>query len=232
MSQTIDQKVVEMRFDNKQFESNIKTSMSSIDKLKQNLNFDGVSKGLDTVSAAAKNCDVSSLGRAAETVQAKFGALEVMAVTALANITNSAINAGKRIVSALTIQFPKDGLAEYELQINSTQTIMANTGRTVQDVNAALDELNEYADLTIYNFSEMTKNAGMFTSAGLGLEDTMIALNGQIISCAFLIDEKDKPFAIIGLITFDTNISSLKSTHLTFPMLGIMCLLTVYSKRS
>lgn len=181
MSKTVDERVVEMRFDNKQFESNVQTSLSTIGKLKQSLDLRGASKGLENVSAAAKTCNLSGLTGAVETVQAKFSALEVMAVTALANITNSAVNAGKRIISALTIEPVRSGFEEYETQINAIQTILANTeskGNTLQDVNQALDELNHYADLTIYNFTEMTRNIGTFTAAGVDLETSVSAIKG------------------------------------------------------
>ena len=180
MSTTVDSRVVEMRFDNKQFESNVQTSMSTIDKLKQKLNLSGAAKGLDNLDKASKNVDMNGLSRGVESVTAKFSALQVMGMTALANITNSAVNLGKRMVSALTTTPITDGLKEYELQINSVQTIMANTGENVKTVNAALDELNNYADLTIYNFAEMTQNAGTFTAAlGKGsLEKAMISIKG------------------------------------------------------
>ena len=98
MSTTIDERVVEMRFDNKQFESNVATSMSTLEKLKKSLNLTGASKGLEDVGAATKHVDMSGLGGAVDSVKAKFSALQVVGVTALANITNSAINAGKSIV--------------------------------------------------------------------------------------------------------------------------------------
>lgn len=178
MSREIDEKIVQMRFDNSNFESNVQTSLGTIDKLKRCLNFSDSSKSLENIGSAAKNVNMSPLSNAVETVRSKFSGLEVIGVTALANITNSAVNAGKRLISALTIDPIKDGLSEYELQIKSVQTIMANTGKDVKTVNKALDELNDYADLTIYNFSDMTQNAGMFTAAGLGLEDTMTAIKG------------------------------------------------------
>ena len=181
MSTTVDSRVVEMRFDNKQFESNVQTSMSTLDKLKQKLNLSGASKGLDGLNTAAKNVDMNSLGRGVETVTAKFSALQVMGVTALANITNSAVNASKNLVSALTIDPVKNGLAEYETQINAVQTILANTqkeGTNVKQVNAALDELNTYADKTIYNFTEMTRNIGTFTAAGVKLDTSVKAIQG------------------------------------------------------
>lgn len=181
MSKVVDERVVEMRFDNQQFERNVQTSMSTLEKLKQKLNLRGASKGLDELNASAKRVDMTGLGRGVEAVSAKFSALQVMGVTALANLTNSAINAGKNIVSALTINPVKDGLAEYETQINAVQTILANTqkeGTNVKQVNAALDELNKYADKTIYNFTEMTRNIGTFTAAGVKLDTSVNAIQG------------------------------------------------------
>ena len=181
MSTTIDNRVLEMRFDNKQFESGVSTTMSTLDKLKQKLNLTGASKGLDDLSRSAKKVDMSGLGRGVETVQAKFSALQVAGVTALANITNSAVNAGKRIISALTIDPIKSGFNEYETKMNSIQTIMSNTaskGTTMADVTRVIDELNTYADKTIYNFAEMTRNIGTFTAAGVGLEESASAIKG------------------------------------------------------
>lgn len=181
MSRTIDERVVEMRFDNKQFEQNVQTSISSIEKLEKSLNLKGASKGLEDVNVAAKNCNMTPLSNAVETVKMRFSALEVMAMTALSNITNSALNAGKNIVSALTIDPIKMGFQEYETQINAVQTILANTqskGTTIDQVNAALDELNKYADQTIYNFTEMTRNIGTFTAAGVDLDKSVTSIKG------------------------------------------------------
>lgn len=181
MSSTVDNRVVEMRFDNKQFESNVKTSIGTLGKLKQSLNLSGAAKGLDSVNTAAKKVNFSGMNNAIDTVKVRFSALETMAVTALANITNSAVNAGKRMVAAFTIDPIKTGLAEYETQINAIQTILANTeskGTTLTDVNAALDELNTYADKTIYNFTEMTRNIGTFTAAGVDLDKSVAAIKG------------------------------------------------------
>lgn len=183
MSTTIDERVVEMRFDNKQFEQNIQTSLSSLDKLKKSLNLEGAAKGLETVNNAANKCsgNMSPLSNAVETVRVRFSALEVMAITALQNITNSALAAGKNLVSAFTIDPIKTGFEEYETQINAVQTILANTsskGTTLDQVNNALDELNHYADMTIYNFTEMTRNIGTFTAAGVDLDTSVAAIKG------------------------------------------------------
>lgn len=181
MSATIDERVVEMRFDNRNFEKNVKTSMSTLDKLKKSLNLKGTSDGLEEISKATKKVDFNLMSKGVDAVKVKFSALEVVAMTTLSRIANSAITTGKNLVSAFTIDPVKTGLQEYETQINAVQTILANTknkGSTLNDVNNALNELNKYADLTIYNFTEMTRNIGTFTAAGVGLKESTTAIQG------------------------------------------------------
>ena len=164
MSKTIDERVVEMRFDNKQFERNVQTSLSTIEKLKKSLDMDGATKGLESIDSAAKKVDMSGLGSAVETVKTRFSALEVMAVTALANITNSVVNTGKQMLHSLTIEPISQGFEEYELKMGSIQTIMMSTGASLEEVNKYLQELNTYSDKTIYSFQDMTSNIGKFTN--------------------------------------------------------------------
>ena len=181
MSEVIDNRVLEMRFDNRQFESGVATTLSTLDKLKQKLNLSGASKGLEDVGMAAKGIDLSGLGAGIQTVQAKFSALGVMGATVLVNLTNQAYSAGKKISEALTLQPLKDGFAEYETQMDAVQTILANTqkdGTNIAQVNAALDELNTYADKTIYNFTQMTRNIGTFTAAGVKLDTSVKSIQG------------------------------------------------------
>lgn len=178
MSKTIDERVVEMRFDNKQFESNVQTSLSTIEKLKKSLDMDGATKGLESIDSAAKKVDMSGLGSAVETVKTRFSALEIMAVTALANITNSVVNTGKQMLRSLTIEPISQGFEEYELKMGSIQTIMMSTGASLEEVNKYLQELNTYSDKTIYSFQDMTSNIGKFTNAGVGLEDAVMAIQG------------------------------------------------------
>jgi tape measure domain-containing protein len=181
MSNQVDNRVVSMEFDNKRFEKNVETSISTLDKLKKSLKLEGATKGLEEVDRTAKKIDMSGLSNAVETINSRLSALGIMGVTALTNITNSAVNAGKQMVKALTIDPIKTGFQEYETQINSVQTILANTeskGSTLQDVNNALAELNTYADKTIYNFTEMTRNIGTFTAAGVDLKTSTAAIKG------------------------------------------------------
>jgi hypothetical protein len=178
MSKTIEEKVVEMRFDNRHFENNVKTTMSTLDKLKQKLHFSTSTKGLENVSQAASKVNMNGLSSALTTVQSKFSALEVVGITALANITNSAVNAGKRMVHALTVAPVSDGWREYEMTLNAVQTTMAGTGKSAKEVEQELKKLDEYADKTVYSTSDMLNNLPKFTNAGVKLEAATSAMIG------------------------------------------------------
>ena len=181
MSRTIDERIVEMRFDNAQFEKNVATSMSTLDKLKKSLKFKDSSKSLEEIGRAANRVRFDGMIDGINTVNARFSYLQGTIQHQLNNIVDSCVMASKRMVSALTTQPIKDGFAEYETQMNAVQTILANTqkeGTNVKMVNAALDELNHYADKTIYNFTEMTRNIGTFTAAGVKLDTSVSAIQG------------------------------------------------------
>lgn len=181
MGDNVDEKVVQLKFDNKQFEANAQKSMSTLDKLKEKLSFKKTNDELNEFNKTVQGTDLSPLGKAAEAVSVKFDALGIMATRVLMNITDTAMNTGKKLVEAFTIDPIKSGFKEYETQINAVQTILANTsskGTTLEEVNAALDELNTYADKTIYNFTEMTRNIGTFTAAGVGLKESTAAIQG------------------------------------------------------
>ena len=174
-----------MQFDNQNFESGVSKTMNSLQQLNEKLKMKDSSKGLDGVNESLTKLSgfgVSGLTTGVETVTARFSALGTIAMTALANITNSAVNAGKNLVKSFAIDPVTDGFNEYELKMNSIQTILTNTakqGTTLDDVNAALNELNEYSDQTIYNFAQMTDNIGKATAAGLGLEDAVTFVKGM-----------------------------------------------------
>ena len=181
MSATIDEKVVEMRFDGRDFEKNVSSSLSTLEKLKQSLKLDGATRGFENVGAAANKLSFSGLTTAADAVAVKFSYMQMAIQQQFNKIVDSAVSAGKRIVSAFTTEPIKTGFQEYETQINAVQTILANTsskGTTLDDVNQALDTLNAYADKTIYNFTEMTRNIGTFTAAGIELETATSAIQG------------------------------------------------------
>lgn len=178
---SIDKRIVEMQFQNQQFEKGIAQSTKSLETFKNGLNMDGAVKGLNNLEKTAKSFSLASMAEGIQNISNKFSSLNVIGVTALTNLTNSALNAGKRILSAFTIDPVKTGLEEYETKIGAIQTILTNTqskGTTLDDVTATLNELNTYADQTIYNFAEMTRNIGTFTAAGVDLKDSAIAIKG------------------------------------------------------
>lgn len=181
MTKSIDERVVEMQFNNKQFESGISTSLKSIDKLKAGLNFDKAANSLSSLERAGHSFSLAGISDTLDAVSNKFSAMGIIGITVLQNLTNTAVNAGKNIVKALTIEPIKTGVEEYETKMNAITTILTNTkskGTTLDDVTKTLDELNTYADKTIYNFAEMTKNIGTFTAAGIGLEQSAMAIKG------------------------------------------------------
>lgn len=181
MSTTIDSKVVEAKFDNKQFESGVSTTLSSLDKLKAALHLDHASKGLEEVSRTASKMNLGALGDAAEDVGKKFSAMSVAGITAIATLTNKVVNAGLNIAKSFSIAPITQGFGEYETKIGSIQTILANTSRfgtKLPEVTKNLNELNTYADKTIYSFGDMTKNIGLFTNAGIRVGDATSMIKG------------------------------------------------------
>jgi tape measure domain-containing protein len=181
LSKEVDERVVEMRFNNALFENKVQQTMRSLTALNEKLMFKGAEKGFEKVSDASEKVKFNVLLNALDNLSQKFSAVEVIGVTALMRITNQAVDAGERLVKALSLDPIISGFQEYETQINAVQTILANTsskGTTLDQVNAALDELNHYADLTIYNFTEMTRNIGTFTAAGVDLNTSVSAIKG------------------------------------------------------
>lgn len=178
MSEVIDQRVVEMEFDNGRFEKNIGTSMDTLEKFKKSLNFEGATKGFENIDAASKKMDLSSISSAIESVKSRFTALEVAAVTVMVNLTNAAINAGKQIFNALAVAPVMDGFQEYEMVLNAVQTTMAGTGKTMKEVERELGKLDEYADKTVYSTRDMLQSLPKFTNAGVKLEPAVKAMIG------------------------------------------------------
>ena len=177
---SIDERVVKMRLDNSQFEQGIGKTSSLLGKLKQALNLDKSVESINNVDKAVSGISFNPLTSGLQSVQSSFSAMGAVAFSVLNRMTNAAIDAGKSITNALTSSV-RDGFAEYETQMNAVQTILANTqskGSTIDDVNSALDTLNTYADKTIYNFTEMTRNIGTFTAAGVDLQTSTDSIKG------------------------------------------------------
>ena len=178
---SIDKRIVEMDFINDSFESNAKESMSTIDKLTEKLKFKNAVNGLEDINSVSNELTFDGAIAGVNTFSSKLSMLQMAAATALGNIAAEAVRTGASIAKSLTIDPVMMGFEEYETKIGAIQTILTNTaskGTTLADVTEALNELNIYADKTIYNFAEMTKNIGTFTAAGVGLEDAVTAIKG------------------------------------------------------
>lgn len=179
-STTIEKEIVQMYFDGKDFKKGVQGSINDLDQLKKSMDMKGASRSFGDLEKAAR-VDFSPLGRGLDSVSAKIGIMQIAAITLVSRITNAVIDGAKKLGDALIIAPVRTGMEEYETQLNSVQTILANTkkeGTNLQDVTDALDELNRYADLTIYNFTEMTKNIGTFTAAGVELDTSVAAIKG------------------------------------------------------
>lgn len=178
---TIDDKVVAISFESSKFEQGVDKTLHSLKKLQDALRFPEAGKGLQAVSAQAKEVDLGHIHKGIEGVSSRLGALRLTAIAVFSQLATKALAAGTQMIKALTLGPAIQGFKEYETQINAVQTILANTaaaGTNIKDVNKSLDELNRYADMTIYNFSEMTRNIGTFTAAGVDLKTSVASIKG------------------------------------------------------
>lgn len=181
MSRTIDERVVEMKFDNSDFEKNVKQSMNTLDGLKKSLNMDGTSKGLNELADAAKGVSFDKLGDAVDTVKGKFSALEIAGITALVNITNKAVDAGLSLAKSLSVDQIASGWSKYAEKTQAIQTILSavsQSGMDIDDVTERIEKLNWYTDETSYSLTDMTNNIGKFTANGVDLDSATTAMIG------------------------------------------------------
>ena len=175
MSREVDQRVVEMQFNNADFEKNTKKTIGLIDKLMEKLQFKGAEKGFEKLDAAAEKVDFDTMSRSLDDLQSKFSALDIIAATALVNITNKAVNAGEKLVKSLSVDQIASGWDKYTEKTSNVQTIMNATGKSIDQVNGYLNKLMWYSDETSYSFNEMTSALSQMTAAG-GNIDKMIPM--------------------------------------------------------
>ena len=185
MSRTVDERVVSMQFDNKQFEKNVSTSMSTLDKLKEKLNLNGAAKGLENINSAAKKVDLSNLSNSANAVSVKFSAMQIAGVTAIQEITKSAMAAGNKLVKSLSIDQITSGWDKYNKKTASVQTIMNATGKSMDEVNEYLEKLMWFSDETSYNFTDMTNALATMTSTGGDINKLIPLITGVANATSF-----------------------------------------------
>lgn len=175
---SVDERIVQMQFDNAKFENGVSTTINSIDKLKQSLQFNDVGKGFDNITKAAGAVDLSAVQNSIGAIEQKFSIVSEAIRRNVGKVIDGLIGKAAQLANALFVAPRTDGFREYELKMDSVQTILSTTDATLEDVNARLDELNTYADKTIYSFSDMTQSIGKFTNAGVNLDDAVLAIKG------------------------------------------------------
>lgn len=178
---SVDDRIVAMKFDNAAFEQKIATTMASLDKLKGSLDFANSTRGLNDLTTAGHNFSLEGIASAVSGIESKFSVMGAVALSVINSIVSRAFTAGESIVKSLSLDQIIGGYQEYETNLNSIQTVLANTkskGTDLDDVNRALDQLNTYSDQTIYNFSQMAKNIGTFTAAGIDLDSSVAGIKG------------------------------------------------------
>lgn len=188
--------LVRARFDGKNFDSGINKSSSALEKFKKSTSFDdqqaktskfaaAFQKSISGMQESVNNFSMSNIDLGIGTLGGRLSSgidgIKNTILGKLDNIISTVKSKFSMIWDGINVEPKSTGFEEYETQINAVQTILANTssaGKTIDDVMAALNELNTYADMTIYNFTEMTRNIGTFTAAGVDLETSTQAIKG------------------------------------------------------
>lgn len=181
--QAVDQRIVEMKFDNADFESKVGQTLATLTKLREKTKMEDAGEGMDKLAKSVNNVDISRLADGIDALNQKFSVLGVAGQQVIRNLTGSFMNLANQASQAV-LEAPKDGWKEYELYTDSVKTIL-NSAKdanglpvTLDQVNKRLAELNEYSDKTIYSFSDMTQNIGKFTNAGVDLDSAVKAIQG------------------------------------------------------
>lgn len=185
MSQEVDERVVEMRFDNAQFEKNVHQTMQSLEKLNDSLRLDGAEKGFEKIGDASAKVDFDEMQGALDDLSGKFSAVEVMGVAALSHITRQAIDTGERLVKSLSLDQVTSGWNKYAQKTASVQTIMNATGKSIAKVNGYLEKLMWFSDETSYGFTDMTSALSTLTSTGGSIEKMIPMIMGMANATAY-----------------------------------------------
>ena len=185
MSQEVDERVVEMRFDNAQFEKNVHQTMQSLEKLNDSLRLDGAEKGFEKISDASAKVDFDEMQGALDDLSGKFSAVEVMGVAALSHITRQAVDTGEKLVKSLSLDQVTSGWNKYAQKTASVQTIMNATGKSIAKVNGYLSKLMWFSDETSYSFTDMTQSLGQLTASGGDIEKVIPMIMGMANATAY-----------------------------------------------
>lgn len=175
----VDERIVEMQFDNQQFEKNANTTIGTLDKLKKSLNLEGAAKGFEEIDNASKGLDFSALQNSVSAIGDKFSMMGILGITAMQRISNAALDMGINLSRTLTgLDGISEGFSRYAEKSNHVKTIMTATGASIEQVSSVLDDLNWFTDETSYRFTDMVNTMGKFTAAGVKLNTAKEAVEG------------------------------------------------------
>lgn len=182
MSNTIEDQVLSMRFDNAQFESGVRTSLTTLEKLKSALKLDKAAEGFTSISKAASSMALEGIADSLSTISNRFTVLGTIGDQVIRNVTNKVSALTGQFTSLMTSMSPigqmSAGWDKYEEKTKSVQTIMNATGKSIDEVETVLSKLMWFSDETSYSFTDMTSNVGKFTSQGIDLETAATAMMG------------------------------------------------------
>lgn len=173
MSTEIDKRVVQMEFDNKDFERNCQASLTTLEKLKMALNFDGA-KGLDSMAKAANKVDLSGLAKGAEAIQVKFSAMQVAGMTAISELTKSLMNFGKKVWDSSFGLMKTGGMAR-TLKIEQARFQMAALAKNMKNITNDAEQQAALVERMVNAASEAVSGTAYGMDAAAAVTSQLMA---------------------------------------------------------
>lgn len=180
MSTTVDERVVSLEFDNSRFQKNMKDTEALLASFEDKLLFKNAGEGFNNIEEASANVKFNKFAEAIDNINYRFSTMGIAATKVLTDIVGSVERAAKQMVNKFAIAPIMDGLGEYQTQMDSIATLKLGSGKGTKEVLTWLDDLNEYADNTVYNFTQMTQAFGRQVIAGVDPEQSLEIIKGYM----------------------------------------------------
>lgn len=179
MSKKVDERVVEMRFENGQFEKGVAQSTESLNKLKKSLNLEGAAKGLENVNSVAKNTSgIESLAASLEKVERRFSTMGIVGMRVIENLTDSAMRFAKKTVSFVTGGIINGGKRR-AMNLENANFQLQGLLKNEEAVAAVMKNVSDAVDGTAYSLDAAAKVASQLAASGMKAGDQMFsALRG------------------------------------------------------
>lgn len=179
MSKKVDERVVEMRFENGQFEKGVAQSTESLNKLKKSLNLEGAAKGLENVNSTAKNTSgIESLAASLEKVEHRFSTMGIVGMRVIENLTDSAMRFAKKTVGFVTNGIINGGKRR-AMNLENANFQLQGLLKNEEAVAAVMQNVSDAVDGTAYSLDAAAKVASQLAASGMKAGDQMFsALRG------------------------------------------------------